>query len=275
MDLLKRNNLMKWENPGVALVTGASAGIGESFARKLASQGFNLIIVARRKERLHKLATFLQQEHGITVEVVAADLSKQNDVVKIEKKIAETQTLEVLVNNAGFGVAGKFIEAPIEKELEMSAVHVDAAIHFTRAAVTHMVQRGWGIIINLSSLASFFPIPGGVMYSATKAFLKEFSISLAIELLGTGVRVQALCPGFTHTEFHSVRDYKDRGFDKSVVPKAMWMEADEVVRQSLAAVRKNKVVLIPGFKNRCLLFFLNTWFGKRIAKKRLKKMGRM
>jgi len=275
IDLLKRDNFMRCENPGIALVTGASAGIGKSFAKQLANQGFNLILVARRKELLDKLAESLQREYGIMVEVLAADLSKPNDVAKVEKKISETQTLDVLVNNAGFGGSGKFSEAPIEKEMEMKAVHVDAPIHFCRAAVKLMVKRGRGTIINLSSLASFFPIPGAVMYSATKAFLKEFSASLAMELFGTGVKVQALCPGFTQTEFHSGRHNKIKKFDKSAIPKALWMKADEIVRLSLAAVQENKVVFIPGFKNRFLLLILNTWFGRRIAKRRLKKMGRM
>ena len=113
------------------------------------------------------------------------------------------------------------------------------------------------------------------MYSATKAFIKEFSASLSMELFGTGVKVQALCPGFTQTEFHSVQRNKIKKFDKSAVPKALWMKADEIVRLSLAAVQENKVVFIPGFKNRFLLLILNTWFGRRIAKRRLKKMGRM
>ena len=266
---------MGWENPGAALVTGASAGIGESFTRNLASQGFDLILVARRRERLEELAYILRQEYNIGVEVCVADLSKPDDVERIEKKIAETAALDVLVNNAGFGVPGKFIEVPLEKELEMKRLHIDTPIRLTRAAVTGMVQRHRGVVILLSSLSSFFTMPGSVMYNSTKACLRAFSAALAMELFESGVKVQALCPGFTHTEFLSSLDKRYRGFDKSVIPKALFMKADDVVRQSLSAVRKNKAVFIPGFKNRCLLWFFNTWIGKRIGMKKLKKSGRI
>jgi short-subunit dehydrogenase len=273
--LMDRNNFMGWEHPGTALVTGAPAGIGESFARKLASQGFDVILVARRRDRLEKLACSLQREHNIVAEVCVADLSKTDDVERIEKKIAEAPTLDVLVNNAGFGVAGKFFEVPLEKELEMKTVHLDAPIRLTRAAVPGMMQRRRGVIIQVSSLSSFFRMPGSVMYNSTKACIREFSASLAIELCESGVKVQALCPGFTHTEFQSATDYSYRGFDGSVIPKALFMNAEDVVQQSLSAVRKNKVIFIPGFKNRCLLWFLNTWMGKKLGMGKLKKSGRI
>jgi short-subunit dehydrogenase len=266
---------MRWGNPGVALVTGASAGIGRSFACILAEQGFDLILVARRKERLCELARCARRTYGAAAEVLAADLSDPEDVEKVVEKILGTERLDVVVNNAGFVVAGRFHTASMEKELAMKRVHVDAPVRITGAALPGMVRRGRGVVINVCSLGSFFAAPGSAMYSATKGFLRIFSAAVSIELARTGVKVQALCPGFTRTEVHSVGDYGEHSFDESIIPEFLWMDADEVVRQSLAAVRKNRIVFIPGLKNRLLLCFLRTWAGKVVAVSKLRKLGRI
>jgi short-subunit dehydrogenase len=236
---------MRFEFPiRTALVTGASAGIGEEFARQLAAAGSGLILVARRKERLGALAAELAARHGTAVEVFPADLSTEGDVERVAGRIAEIPTLDLLVNNAGFGGTGRFSGGDAGRSLTMIRVHTVASVRLARAALEAMIPRRGGRIINVASIAAFSPLSGPV-YSGTKAFLVMFSENLQYELRGTGVRVQALCPGMTHTEFHDAI-----GMDKSVVPGFMWMSARDVVRVSLRALGRRKVVCIPGWRNR-------------------------
>jgi short-subunit dehydrogenase len=256
-------------------VTGASAGIGKSFACTLAEQDFDLILVARRKDRLQELARCIRRRYDTAAEAVAADLSRPEDVGRVVEKILETEKLDVVVNNAGFVAAGRFHGVPLVRELEMKCVHIDAPVRITAAALPAMIRRGRGVIINVCSLSSYFPVPGGAMYSATKSFLRVFSSAVSRELARTGVIVQATCPGFTHTEIHSACRDGEESFDESVIPGCLWMDAEEVVRQTLAAARRNKVVFIPGLKNRLLLCFLRTWAGKMAAYPVLRKMGRV
>jgi len=227
-----------------ALITGASAGIGEEFARELAAAGSGLVLVARRKGRLEALAAELAERDGVTVEVLTADLSKDSDLEKVAGRMAQIQTLDLLVNNAGFGGTGPFSRSDAGRSLEMIRVHAAAPLRLTRTALEGMIARGRGGIINVASIAAFSPFSGPA-YSGTKAFLVAFSESLQFELAGTGVRVQALCPGMTHTEFHDVI-----GMDTSFVPGFMWMSARDVVRASLRALGRRKVVCIPGWRNR-------------------------
>jgi short-subunit dehydrogenase len=227
-----------------ALITGASAGIGEEFARQLAAAGSGLVLVARRRERLEAIAAELAARHGTAVEVLPADLSNEEDVGRITARIAEIETLDLLVNNAGFGGTGRFSASDAGRSLEMIQVHAAASVALARAALGGMIRRGRGRIINVASIAAFSPL-SGPLYSATKSFLVTFSENLQYELKGTGVRLQALCPGMTHTEFHSVI-----GMDESVVPGFMWMSARDVVRISLRALGRRKVVCIPGWQNR-------------------------
>ncbi|MCK4470892.1 MAG: SDR family oxidoreductase [Anaerolineae bacterium] len=239
------------KNGNVALITGASSGIGAAFARKLAAEGYDLILVARRGERLTTLATELQQRHSISAEILVADLSKQTDVEQVENRIAEMKTLDVLINNAGFGTSGKFAESDLAKQIGMIHVHVIASVRLCRAALPGMIARRRGAIINVSSLGAFIPIPGNVTYVATKRYLVTFSQALQVEMAGSGVKVQALCPGFTYTEFHDTAEFET--LDHSQIPKLMWMSAEDVVAGSLKALRRNRVVYIPGFKNRLLV----------------------
>jgi short-subunit dehydrogenase len=233
-----------------ALITGASSGIGAAFARQLAAEGYHLILVARRQERLAALADELQGQHCTIAEVLVADLASSTDVKRVEQRIAELEDLELLVNNAGFGASGHFAQVDLTRQLDMIHVHIIASVCLTRAALPKMVARCRGAIINVSSVAGFVPMPGSATYSATKAYLNFFSEALQAELKGSGVRVQALCPGFTHTGFHDTTDHE--GFDKSQVPAPLWMSAEEVVRQSLTALGRNQVIYVPGLKNRLL-----------------------
>lgn len=230
----------------VALITGASSGMGEAFARKLALQGYNLVLVARREERLSALSSELQNNHHVKVEVVVADLTRESDIERVETKIGQLENVDMLINNAGFGTMGRFAETDLEGQLEMITLYVTAPTRLIHAALPKM-EKG-GSIINVASLGAFVYVPGNVTYSATKAYLVVFSEILQMELKGRGIRVQALCPGFTMTEFHG-----KMGFDSSVIPKFMWMTPEDVVKESLQGLERGKVVYIPGLKNRVVV----------------------
>lgn len=229
-------------NSKTALITGASAGIGAEFARQLAAQGYHLILSARRRERLEELAASLP---GIACEVLVADLAEPTGVQAVAEKISSQPDLQLLVNNAGFGLRGSFIKTDPAKLDAMAQVHMTATILLTRAALTGMVARRKGDIINVASMAGFLPLRS-VLYGSSKAFLIAFSQSLDLELTGTGVHVQALCPGFTHTEFH---DAEGTGsLTRRSIPRILWLESDHVVRHSLKDLSKRKVISIPGLQ---------------------------
>ena len=242
---------MSVHNFGTALITGASSGIGAAFARQLAVKGKNLILVARRKERLVNLANHLRQHYGITTEILVADLSHLTDIEQVESRIGAIENLDMLINNAGFGTVGRFAEINLSRQIDMINVHVIASVRLCRAALPGMIARHNGAIINVSSIGAFIPGPGNVTYCATKAHLVTFSEALQAELAGNGVKVQALCPGFTYTEFHDSSEYEN--FDRSQIPKMLWMSAEEVVASSLKALGRSQVTYIPGFKNRLLV----------------------
>ena len=246
-----------------ALITGASSGIGAAFARSLAAQGYNLVLVARREAQLKNLADELHRKFNIRARVFPADLSDPAQVKRLETLIAEAGDLEILINNAGFGVPGKFAEIQAERNVEMIQVHVVATVCLCRAALPGMISRGRGSIINVSSVAAFMATPRNATYSATKAYLNVFSEGLQNELKGTGVRVQALCPGLTHTEFHDRPGYEDY---KTKIPGFLWMSAEDVVRESLDALKKNRVICVPGFKNRLIVAILRNRLGAFVVK---------
>ena len=232
-----------------ALVTGASAGIGQAFAERLAADGFDLVLVARSRERLDALAQRLSAERGVRVEVLAADLTDAAERGLVERAIAERE-LDLLVNNAGFGTFGPFAESDPGAEEREIQLNVVAVSRLTRAALPGMVARGAGGIINVSSMAAFSAAAYNATYAATKAFVNSFTEALYEELKGTGVTVQALCPGFTRTEF------QDRaGIEVDNVPAAAWMEASDVVDISLAALQSRTLICVPGFSNRALAGF--------------------
>jgi short-subunit dehydrogenase len=232
-----------------ALITGASAGLGAEYARQLAAAGTDLVLVARRRDRLEELAAGLRGKHGVRVEIVPADLASEEGLRRIEQAVAADPALDLLVNNAGFGGRTGFVKGEAADHLNMVRVHVEATIRLTKAALPGMVERGRGAVINIGSMAAFSPV-SGAMYSGTKAFLVMFSQNLQTEVRSKGVVVQVLCPGMTHTEFHAVAD-----IDKAIVPKRFWMTAEKVVGISLRRLGRG-VVCIPGWKNKVIAFLM-------------------
>ncbi len=238
-----------------ALVTGASSGIGAAFARRLARHGYHLVISGRRQERLDALAEDLRQRCGVRVRTVNADLSQEEGmkrVAAVTEELAEAGMLDLLVNNAGFGTTETFVALPYERHLEMLNVHVTASVRLTRAALPGMLARRRGGVINVASIAGWFPLPGNVTYSATKRYLITFSQALQMELWGSGVFVQALCPGFTFSEFHDAAPYRAIGFRRDALPGVMWQSAEQVVEASLNQLGSEEVVCVPGVHNRVL-----------------------
>ncbi|HET7469956.1 MAG TPA: SDR family oxidoreductase [Gemmatimonadales bacterium] len=237
---------------GTALVTGASAGIGREFCRQLAARGLDLIVVARDAARLDTLADELGAAHGVRVEALPADLTRDADVNRVAERAANHPALTLVVNNAGFGTVGSLATAPPEQQEAMLRLHVLAPMRLTRAALPGMLSRRQGGIINVSSVAGFLYSPGNVNYCASKAYLTTFTEGLALELAGTGVTAQALCPGFTHTEFH-----QRMGPDSRRRPPFMWLTAEAVVRASLRQLdRGGPVVCVPGLRYKVLVALL-------------------
>jgi uncharacterized protein len=220
------------------MVTGASSGIGAVFARRLARDGYGLILVARRADRLEALA----RELG-GAETIAADLTSEDGLALVEQRIASAPQLELLVNNAGFGTKGKFYETPLSGQEAMYRLHVIATMRLTRAALAAMVPRRRGGVINVASVAGFGQSPNNVSYCSTKAWMISFTEGLDLELKSAGspVRVQALCPGFTVTEFHDAM-----GMSRDGIPGWMWMRAEDVVDESLRGLERGKIFVVPG-----------------------------
>jgi hypothetical protein len=236
------------------LITGASSGLGTIFARKLAQQGYALAICARRVERLEALAGELRGAFGVPVEVIPCDLADLADLKRLEARVAGMERLDLLVNNAGFGLPGKFNRSSIDRQTDMLNVHLVAMQRLTRTALPGMIARREGAVINVASVAAFFPLLGSALYAATKAALVSFSETLSIELRGTGVKVQALCPGFVRTEFHLTPEHRSGQGRK--LPDFIWALAEPAVDASLRALGGNRVVVVPG-----LTYNLLTWIG--------------
>ncbi|MBI3153238.1 MAG: SDR family oxidoreductase [Chloroflexi bacterium] len=237
-----------------ALVTGASSGIGTAFAERLAHDGYDLIIVARRRDRLESLAGQLQSSYSVHVEVLAADLSQSDGLRTVEKRAAEDSALELLVNNAGFGGYMPFVELDPDKAEELINLQVLAVTRLTRAVLPGMIARERGSIINVSSRLAFSgsmgssQLPKRATYAGTKAFINTFTQLLQSELEGTGVHVQALCPGVVQTEFH-----EQVGIDSTRYPAGIVMEPEDVVQASLAGLKLGEVICIPAMEDPGLL----------------------
>lgn len=229
--------MTKW-----ALVTGASAGIGKEFCEQLAARGDNVVLVARRADRLEELKAHLEKRYRVHAEVLAADLANPDDLKRVAERVAQaSDPIEVLVNNAGFGLKTAFLDTDVEKEIASVDVMVKAVVVLSHAAGRAMRERGRGAIINVSSVAGFM---ASGTYSAAKSYVTVFSESLAGQLAGTGVTVTALCPGFTHTDFHASADID---VDKtSAIGKRLWLDADRLVRDCLADVDAGRVISVPG-----------------------------
>lgn len=240
-----------------ALITGATAGLGAAYARALAARGHALILVARDGERLAATATSLRAAHGIPVETIAADLSTDAGVDAVVARIEqgmgdEGRLVSLLVNNAGFGTKGSIATGDPAAQETMVRLHVLAVHRLTQAAVRAMALHGRGAIVTVASVASYLTSPGNVNYCATKAYQRFAMEALAAEVAGRGIYVQALCPGFTRTEFHQRAAMSMRS-----IPAALWLEADEVVAASLEAVaRRGPTVVIPGWHYRAIVLLL-------------------
>ncbi len=247
----------------IALVTGASSGIGAEFARQLAGRGYDLILHGRRLDRLAALAAELSAAHGIAAETLAADLAREAGMATVAARIGALPALDLLVNNAGFGIGLGFAEADVAGQAEMLAVHMLAPMRLSHAALPAMLARRAGGIINVASLAALMALPGNVNYCATKAYLLTFSQALAAEVGRQGVKVQALCPGFTVTEFHARPAQEGIGPDRA--PRWLWGSAQAVVAASLRALDRGQVVCVPGAVNRMIAAVARTGLVNRLA----------
>jgi len=255
-----------------ALITGASSGIGEAFAEVFAAEGFDLAITARREDRLQAVADRLRTKYGIRVEVFVVDLSRRDAVEQLCTQVAARGLhVDALVNNAGYGVPGSYTSSPWTRHDEFLQVLVTAVCELTYHLLPAMVERGYGRIINLASVAGLVPAPAGhTLYGASKAFVIKFSEALSNEVRRHNVHVTALCPGFTWSEFHDVTGTREqmRG-----LPSWVWLDAATVARQGYDAVMAGESVRIPGGVNKAVALavrYLPQWLvqmaGRRMAK---------
>ena len=221
-----------------ALITGASSGIGATFAKHLSARGYELILVARRRAQLEAASKTLPTRS----EVVEADLTVSED---LERVAGLCGAVDLLVNDAGFGTKGFYHKTDLTRQLDMHRLHVMAPARLIRAALPGMIERNTGGVINVSSVAAYISGPGNASYCATKAWMNMFTRTLDLELrhLGSSVKVQALCPGYTYSSFHDVM-----GVDRTTIPKSLWLSADFVVERSLTGFDRGEVIVIPGWK---------------------------
>ena len=260
----------------VALITGASAGIGAVFARALAKRGYDLILVARRRDRLEALAA----ELGASTEIIEADLTDSAQLKVVEDRAATEPRLELLVNNAGFGIPGRFWKTDVEMQNRLHLLHIVAIMRLSHAALRAMTARNRGAMINVASVAGFVHSPGSVTYSASKSWINSFTEGLDLDLKseGSAVRVQALCPGYTNSEFQEVA-----GMDKKAVPDSLWMAPEDVVEASLAGLERNELFVVPGWRYRWLVRLLRVlpaawvrsgsiWYARRMKRDGVPKL---
>lgn len=229
-----------------ALITGATAGIGAAFARRLASDGLDLVLTARNGERLEDTARELRDTYAISAETLAADLSAEEGLTATEERCRKG--VDLLVNNAGFGHGGTFLDVPVGEEITMLKVHCEAVLRLTHAALPGMLDRGRGAVVNVSSVSAF--ATRGT-YGATKAWMVSFSQGVAQDIAGRAggrVRVMALCPGFVRTEFH-----ERAGMDVSKIPGFMWLDKDALVAAALRDLRRGVQVIVPGAQYKAIV----------------------
>jgi uncharacterized protein len=234
-----------------ALVTGASAGIGAAFARELAARGSNLVLTARRLDRLEELAAALRSSHGVAVEVIATDLADNDSAERLVEELERRGiAVDMLINNAGYGVTGYFLSQPWQVQSDFIRVLMTVPTELCHRLMPGMRERGHGRIINVASLAGHVPGSAGqTLYAGAKSYLIKLSQSLHLEYRNEGIHTCALCPGFTWSEFHDVTGSRTM---MSKLPGWMWMDADTVVRQGLDAVERGEAVYINGRVNRAI-----------------------
>lgn len=243
-------------NRPLAVVTGASSGIGEAFARRLAGEGWDLLLVARREERLKGLAAAISAAEDVAVEVHACDLSDPEQTRAFCARLRGDERVRGLVHCAGFGVTGPVGEADPERLEDMAQVHVNATIALTSAVVPTLKAARSGHVVVVSSIAGWLFGTGSATYCATKAFETSYTRSLSRELRPHGVRAMALCPGYTRTEFHDTPEYAD--WDRRTVPSWMWDAPDKVVAKAWKALAKGRDVCIPGTTNQLMVLSMST-----------------
>ncbi|MDP5071918.1 MAG: SDR family NAD(P)-dependent oxidoreductase, partial [Congregibacter sp.] len=231
-----------------ALITGASAGLGDAYVKQLAERCTSMVVVARRGDRLQALADALAGQ--CTLEIVEADLATVEGQARVVEAIRQGPALDLLVNNAGYSTIGPYASSDLDDELGMVRLHNEATMVLTRAALPAMIELGSGAVINVASVAGLMTTPNVAVYGASKAFLVSFSRALRQELKAKGLRVQCLCPGYTRSEIHSRATMAD--FDVAIVPEKLWMDADTVVAESLAAIADpaDQWLVVPGEHNR-------------------------
>ena len=233
-----------------ALVTGASAGIGKVFAEFLAEKGFDIVLTARREERLNTLAQEISSLHSVRTEVIVTDLADPKAPQNICDALSEKNiSIDVLVNNAGYSISASFSDASLQAQLDLIQVMATSVVQLCHLLLPNMKKNRYGRIINVSSIAAFLPPAPGKLYTGIKSFVMDFSIALSLELEGTGVFSTALCPGFTHSEFHDAMGVRAQ---VNKIPSFMWMETKTVVKQGYYAAMKGEKVYINGKINRFL-----------------------
>jgi short-subunit dehydrogenase len=231
-----------------ALVTGATSGIGAAFARRFAADGYDLVAVARDEARLHSTAEQLTARHGVAVQVLPADLATESGREAVAARLAE-DPVDMLVNNAGLSLNTPFLRSTPARETQLLSVNVHAVMRLTLAALPGMVERRQGSVINVSSVSGFGAAMPGSTYPATKAWVTNFTESVALSVAPYGVRLMALCPGYVRTELH-----QRAGINMSKTPEWLWLDADGLVVDALRDLRRGKLVSVPNWKYKLVVF---------------------
>ncbi len=249
----------------LALVTGATAGIGAAFARALAAEGYDLVLVARDGQRLATGAEELSARYGIKATALPADLTTRDGLAAVETCLADPGTpVELLVNNAGIGLSRGFLDVTVDDEERLLNLNVRAVLRLTRVVLPGMVERGRGDVVNVSSVAGFGVVMPGSTYSSSKAWVTNFSESVGLSVRANGVRVMALCPGYTRTEFH-----QRAGINLKKSPDWLWLSADDVARDGLRDLRRGRLVSVPDWRYKALalgLRYAPRWLVRRAAR---------
>ena len=264
----------------LAVITGATSGLGKEYALQLAALGYDLFLVARRIELLETLKNELESKFSVSVEVMRADLSDSVQLRLLEEKVAKIENLDILINNAGYGFEGKYPVEDIDMECKMIQVHDIAPIRLCQAALGPMMRRKNGKIINVASVAAFLYGTGSAQYTATKAYLLAFSKCLQVDVRSAGIRVQALCPGLVRTGFHGSETMKKLEEKYKAIPNFIWLDCSDVVRDSLKNIMKkrHRVVFVPSFRYKIFLAILTcplwSWLPEKIYQYRNTKSCR-
>ena len=264
----KKTNLFL-SNYKLAVITGASSGIGLEFARQFAENHIDVILIARRSEKLEAICLDLENRYKIKANYITADLTLEEEVKSAIFQLDQAAEIDILVNGAGFGTLGGFTSVSLDVHFQMIQLHINAAVNLCHALLPPMQERNKGIIINVSSLGAFTPTRGNAIYSATKSFLNVFFENLQRELEGTEIVLQALCPGFTRTEFHEVGHFSE--FDRKKIPERLWMTVQDVVGSSFSALKKKTLIVIPGRKNKLIHRLYKSAIVRSYMKKKRKK----